>query len=223
MLAAYERLGRLPDVYVQPIGSGAGAIAAHEAALRLRRADGGSSRPLPRLVVAQNSAFAPVHTAWHTGTRPWTCTDAGPDAIHRAFAPELTNRRPPYETSGGLAAALRESRGDVLTADADEARTAMAAFAESEGVDIEPPAGVALAALRTAVRQGRIDPAATVPLNITGGGRAWYAAERRLEANVPDLVVPRGATDSPQAVAEIAAAVTSAVPHHPQHVALARS
>jgi cysteate synthase len=222
MLTAYEELGRLPDVYVQAIGSGAGAIAAHEAALRLRRSGDGAAQQLPRLILAQNSGFAPVHTAWHTGIRPWTRPDPEPQAVHDVFAPELTNRRPPYETTGGLADALRESRGDVLTADAEEARAAMAAFAGAEGVDIEPPAGVALAALRTAVRQGRIDPAATVLLNITGGGRARYAAEHRLAANAPDLVVTREAISSSHAIAEIADVVTSAVQDRRQDVTPAR-
>ncbi|MEU4303507.1 cysteate synthase [Kitasatospora aureofaciens] len=207
MLAAYEELGRLPDVYVQAIGSGAGAIAAHEAALRLRCTSGGQAGPLPRLVLAQNSCFAPVHTAWHTGVRPWEGADREPDAVHRAFAPELTNRRPPYDIAGGLADALRDSRGDVLTEDAAAARGAMDAFAELEGADIEPPAGIALAALRSALKDGRVAPGAAVLLNITGGGRARYRREHRLEANAPTLVVPREAAHDARSVAEIAAVV----------------
>src|SRR6202011_2859527 len=35
MLSAVEAIGALPDVYVQAVGSAAGALAAHEAALRL--------------------------------------------------------------------------------------------------------------------------------------------------------------------------------------------
>ncbi|MET9182086.1 cysteate synthase [Kitasatospora aureofaciens] len=220
VLAAYEELGRLPDVYVQAIGSGAGAIAAHEAALRLRCTGGEQTGPLPRLILAQNSCFAPVHTAWHTGVRPWERTDPEPDAIRRAFAPELTNRRPPYDTAGGLAAALRESRGDVLAEDTTAARAAMDAFAELEGVDIEPPAGVALAALRTALREGRVAPDATVLLNVTGGGRARYRREHRPEANAPTLVVPREAASDPRWVDEIAAALTRTATTDRQHALL---
>lgn len=216
MLAAYEELGRLPDVYVQAIGSGAGAIAAYEAALRLRATSGESARPLPRLILAQNAYFAPVHSAWHADTRLWERAAGNPQIpanplMHRVFAPELTNRRPAYDIAGGLADALRESRGDVLTADTDQARTAMAVFAESEGADIEPPAGVALAALRAALHEGRVNPNATILLNITGGGRARYHVQHGLEANTPDLVVPRQAAAVPQSVARIAAAVTDSV------------
>ncbi|MFE5586866.1 cysteate synthase [Kitasatospora sp. NPDC056531] len=167
MLAAAEAMDGLPDYYVQAIGSGAGAIAAHEAAVRLRRRSG-DTRPLPRLMLAQNSGFAPVHEAWHTGRRPWEAGGADDDraAARRAFAPELTNRKPPYDIPGGLREALTETAGEVFVADGAEARAAMATFLELEGIDIEPPAGVALAALRTAVRDGRVDPEARVLLNI---------------------------------------------------------
>ncbi|MFG2847005.1 cysteate synthase [Kitasatospora sp. NPDC048296] len=205
MLAAAEAMDGLPEHYVQAIGSGAGAIAAHEAAVRLQRASGsGDSRPLPRLMLAQNSGFAPVYEAWRTGRRPWETGGADDDraAARGAFAPELTNRKPPYDIPGGLRETLTESAGEVFVADGSEARAAMATFLELEGIDIEPPAGVALAALRTAVRDGRVDPAARILLNITGGGRARLAAEHRLVPNEPDLVVPRDAVHT--RLAEIA-------------------
>ncbi|MFJ4191834.1 cysteate synthase [Kitasatospora sp. NPDC089509] len=204
MLAAAEAMGGLPQYYVQAIGSGAGAIAAHEAAVRLRRAGVGGDGPLPRLMLAQNAGFAPVFEAWRTGRRSWETTAPDEDraAARSAFAPELTNRKPPYDVPGGLREALSESAGEVFTADGGEARAAMATFLELEGIDIEPPAGVALATLRTAVRDGRVDPAAPVLLNITGGGRARLAAEHRLVSNEPTLVVPRDAVHT--RLAEIA-------------------
>jgi cysteate synthase len=211
MLAAAEAMGGLPDYYVQAIGSGAGAIAAHEAACRIRSHDG-ENGPLPRLLLAQNSVFAPVHEAWRTGQRPWT-TDAPEDqraAAQRAFAPELTNRKPPYDTPGGLCEALTESEGEVFIADGGEARAAMAAFQELEGIDIEPPAGVALAALRNAVREGRVDTTARFLLNITGGGRIRLAMDYPLMSNEPDLVISRDTAHArpTEAVAEIASLVS---------------
>ncbi|MBB5159378.1 cysteate synthase [Saccharopolyspora phatthalungensis] len=211
MLAAWEELQALPATYVQAIGSGAGAIAAHEAAVRLRRIHGDDVRQ-PRLVLAQNADFAPVHEAWHTGRLPWNAADADDSddcaSARRAFAPELTNRRPPYEVIGGLRAALVESRGDVIVADARSAQAAMNAFLELEGIDIEPPAGVALAALREALRTGRVDPEGTILLNVTGGGRARYARDHRLELNRPAFTVPRDAVRSANRAAEIAAQIT---------------
>ena len=220
MLAAVEQLGGLPDVYVQAIGSGAGAVAAHEAAariVRMRRSEGDTDRsPLPRMVLAQNSGFAPVHDAWHFGRLPGMAV-AGDDpaVIRRAFAPELTSRRPLYEMCGGLRDALVESAGDVLVADAASAESAMDIFHELEGVDIEPPAGVALATLREALRAGRLDPESAILLNITGGGRARFARDHELELNPPDLVVPRSAAWSDESVAEIAAQVTPCRPRFP--------
>ena len=204
LLAAVETMGDLPAYYVQAIGSGAGAIAAHEAALRLRCSRPG---PLPQLILAQNDAYAPVHQAWQTGERLWEC-DSEQDqrrATERAFAPELTNRRPPYDVRGGLYEALTESAGDVLVADRRAALAAMDTFRELEGIDIEPAAGVALASLRAAVHAGRIDTGASVLLNVTGGGRERLAQDHVLTTHQPDLVVPREAAHDPAALAAIAA------------------
>ncbi|MFJ2868860.1 cysteate synthase [Kitasatospora sp. NPDC087314] len=210
LLAAAEEMGRLPAYYVQAVGSGAGAIAAHEAALRLRCRPG----PLPQLILAQNDAYAPVHRAWRTGERPWECASEEDErlATTRAFAPELTNRRPPYDVRGGLREALTQSAGQVLTADRASALAAMDTFRELEGNDIEPAAGVALAALAEAVRTGRIDTAAPVLLNVTGGGRARLARDHTLIGLRPDLLVPRTAAHDVASVAGIAAALTAAVP-----------
>jgi cysteate synthase len=192
MLCAAEAMGGLPDYYFQAIGSGAGAIAAHEAAVRLRY-QSHAGEPLPRLMLAQNATFAPVYQAWQTGHRAWAANlqDDQRFAIKRAFAPELTNRNPPYDVHGGLREALVKSSGEVFVADADAARAAMNAFHEMEGVDIEPAAGVALAALHTAVRQGLVDVQAKILLNITGGGRARLARDHPVAQNVPTLVVSR--------------------------------
>ncbi|MFF7635310.1 cysteate synthase [Kitasatospora sp. NPDC008050] len=206
LLAAVEAMGALPDTYVQAIGSGAGALAVHEAALRLRCRPGHEEDPLPRLLLAQNACYAPVHQAWRTGERPWLTgiEQEQRAAAERAFAPELTNRRPPYDVRGGLHEVLTESAGRVRTADATAARAAMEAFRELEGVDIEPAAGVALAALRDAVRAGELARGAKVLLNITGGGRARLARDHELTAHQPDLVVPREAAYRAGEVAGIA-------------------
>ena len=198
LLAAYEAMRRLPDRYVQAIGSGAGAIAAHEAAGRLRSA--GTEGRLPRLLLGQNAGFAPVQAAWR-GCRP-----PGPLADPAgAFADELTNRRPPYAVRGGLADVLAESDGDVVVAEAAEARAAMAAFGRLEGIDIEPAAGVAVACLARAVRSGRVGPAETVLLNVTGGGRRRHARDFALVPAEPVLRLPAGAVDDPEVPDRIAA------------------
>jgi cysteate synthase len=209
LLAAVEAMGGLPAYYVQAIGSGAGAIGVHQAATRLRCRPGHASDALPQLLLAQNETYAPVHHAWHTGERPWLDGDEHEQrsAAQRAFAPELTNRRPPYDIRGGLLDALRESSGQMFTAGAHAARLAVNDFRELEGIDIEPAAGVALAALRSAVLAGRIDVTARVLLNITGGGRARLADDHVLTGYQPDLVVPGESVHDAESISEIAARI----------------
>ncbi|MCX5335937.1 cysteate synthase [Streptomyces sp. NBC_00140] len=196
MLAAADALGRLPDTYVQAVGSGTGAIGAHEAAQRLR-ADG---EPLPRLLICQNAPFAPLYEAWRrTGAAP-------ADREHEPLARELTNRRPPFSVRGGVRDVLIESHGDVLRTDNVAALDAMALFEEVEGIDIEPGAGVALAALAEAARSGHVGRDELVLLNITGGGRARQGHDRALIPAEPWLRVPwPGIEDGPRAVADLVA------------------
>ncbi len=193
MLAAAEAIGCLPQTYVQAVGSGTGAIGAHEAARRIRSND----EPLPRLLMCQNTPFAPLYEAWHSGGQ------APADREHEPLARELTNRRPPFTVRGGVREVLCESGGDVLCADNEAALAAMALFEEIEGIDIEPGAGVALAALADAVRSGRVDRDELTLLNVTGGGRARQAGDLALVPAEPWLRAawsPGG--EGPQAVAE---------------------
>ncbi|MDO0915186.1 cysteate synthase [Streptomyces sp. DT2A-34] len=194
MLAAADALGRLPETYVQAVGSGTGAIGCHEAARRL----GAEGEALPRLLMCQNTPFAPLYEAWR-------CSGAAPaDREHEPLARELTNRRPPFTVRGGVRDVLTESGGDVLCTDNVTALDAMALFEETEGIDIEPGAGVALAALAEAVRDGRVRRDELVLLNITGGGRARQAHDLPLIPAEPWLRVPwPGREEGPRAVAEL--------------------
>jgi cysteate synthase len=62
-------------------------------------------------------------------------------------------------------------------------------FQESEGIDIDPAAGVALASLHDAVACGLIRRDAVVALNITGGGRERRRREWALHRVRPALHV----------------------------------
>lgn len=193
MLAAAEAVGRLPQVYVQAVGSGTGAIGAHEAARRIRAA----GEPLPRLLMCQNEPFAALYEAWCHGGQPPARRELEP------LARELTNRRPPFAVRGGVRDALEESGGQVRCTDNEAALTAMALFEETEGIDIEPGAGVAVAALAEAVRDGQVRPDELVLLNITGGGRARQAQDLPLVPAEPWLRVTwPGGESAPRRVAE---------------------
>jgi len=164
-LAAYEEMGTLPEIYVQAVGSGAGALAVHEAAQRINstaNVDAG----LPRLLVCQNSEFAPLHRSWHKGA----CAPLDQLAQHGVYAPELVNIAPPYSIHGGMRNALQRTAGDVLVAGRAAAKSAAAMFEDLEGIDIAPAAAVAVACLHDAVTSHRIPSDARILLNITGGG-----------------------------------------------------
>lgn len=191
LLAAFEKHGRLPHYYFQGVGSGAGAVAAHEAAGRLRL--NGCPDPFPRLVLCQNAPFAAIHDAWRRDQDPDNAApDAGyptPATISDLMATELANGRPPYAVSGGIREILRESRGKVVAMPNRDVRRAMRMFEELEGVDIEPAAGVALAGLVAMVTRGEVARDKSVLLNVTGGGRRRRARERGLKAATPDVPV----------------------------------
>jgi len=194
MLAATEAIGLLPDAYVQAVGSGAGALAAHEAALRLI-GDGRFGRTPPRLLLAQNAPFTPIHDAW---VRRGAALDerdplVARDQLARIGASVLSNQAPPYATAGGLRAALAESDGRTYAVGNDELDRAMLLFAESEGIDVEPAAGVAIAALSQALRAGDVARDSVVLLHVTGGGRARRAPVEALQR--PALIVRRDEID----------------------------
>ncbi|MFE7316028.1 cysteate synthase [Streptomyces sp. NPDC057555] len=201
LLAAAETLGHLPDHYVQAVGSGAGALAAHQAARRLLAAgfpasDGAAaaSGGLPRLTLCQSSPFAPMVRAWEDGLAE-PVIGSGPAvraAVAAAYAQELTTRKPPYAVAGGVREALAESGGELRAADNAEAAAAGRLFADAEGIDVEPAAAVALAGLRQAVAAGRIGSGETVLLHVTGGGRAHRAAGHPPVPVHPDLRIPAG-------------------------------
>ncbi|HZT12826.1 MAG TPA: cysteate synthase [Candidatus Baltobacteraceae bacterium] len=185
MLAAAEQLGRLPGYFAAAIGSGAGAIAAHEAALRLRE-DGRFGDALPKLLLVQNAPSAPVYESWKRRSGTLISYGDRPEALRARLrslsASVLSTQTPPYAIRGGLYDVLTESRGDVCVADNAAAVAARALFEHLEGVTLEPAAAVALAGLQGALDRGEIPRAETIVLHITGGG----AAPNRTYA--PDVV-----------------------------------
>lgn len=170
LLNAVESIGKMPDYYFQSIGSGAGAIAVHEAGKRLLK-DGRFGYRLPRLMLSQNLPFAPIYKAWSSGDRRWMPIDPeeAKSAIDQIDATVLSNRNPPYSISGGIFDVLTQSAGTMLAADNAQSRSAARMFKELEGVEIEPASAVAFATLLQTVRYGQIERDAVVLLNITGG------------------------------------------------------
>jgi cysteate synthase len=188
LLNAVEEIGEIPRYYFQAIGSGAGAIGAHEAAKRLAE-DGRFGEEPPKLVLSQNLPFVPIYTSWKSGRRELVKIDEddGRKQTQQMIAQVLSNRRPPYSCTGGVYDILTETGGDMLTADNFEALHAKRLFEETEGIDIDPASAVAFATLLKAARYDGIESDAPVLLNITGGGRERQRLDRDLIPARPAL------------------------------------
>ncbi|MFP4300660.1 MAG: cysteate synthase [Spirochaetaceae bacterium] len=192
MLSAAMTIGRIPDHYVQAVGSGTGAIAAWEANQRLI-ADGRFGTHTAKLHLAQNAPFTLLHDSWSRRRRETVDIDEalGKEQISAISAAVLANRKPPYSPIGGLYDALSDTRGETYAVENSAARAAGELFHELEGIDLEPAAAVATAALLGAVRNGNIGATDTVMLNITGGGFERLNNEEAKQQIEPDLVLSR--------------------------------
>ena len=203
MMSAVTTIGRIPDFYVQAVGSGTGAIAAWEANLRFME-DGRFGQNKARLIVSQNKPFVPMYDAWRQDSRallPYDADQARRDAAE-ICAPVLSNRKPPYSLAGGLYDALKDTDGDILAVSNEEAQAAKALFLETEGRDIYSAAGVALASLVQAINNNKVKPDDVVMLNITGGGEKEFQEAHQLFHLEPDHIFPIAFTKAD--VAEVA-------------------
>jgi cysteate synthase len=99
-------------------------------------------------------------------------------AIAEMYSDVLSNRSPPYGIHGGVYDALKATDGTIYGVTKAGAEKAKRLFEEREGIDILPPAAVAVAALMQACEQGTLE-GRRVLLNITGGG------QERLEKEMP--------------------------------------
>lgn len=172
MLDAAVTTGRIPDHYVQAVGSGTGAIAAWEAALRLI-GDGRYGTCLPQLHLAQNEPFTPMVSAWQDRRREIVPDLDMPDArrsVGAVMSEVLTNRTPPYGIRGGLFDALTATDGRMYGISNAAGADAMKLARETLGIDLDPAAAIATAALVQAAEKNKVGPDDHILLNLTGGG-----------------------------------------------------
>ncbi len=177
LLEAVSKMGRLPEHYFQAVGSGTGAIAVWEMAERFLK-DGRFGDRLPALHLAQNLPFAPMVKAWQKGSRELFLEDLRPELIGLITTRVLSNRYPAYSVKGGVYDALIDTGGRMYGVRNEDVYSAMDLFKETEGIDIVPAAGVAVAALVNSINDGIVQKDDTILLNITGGG------EERLKMDV---------------------------------------
>lgn len=196
MLDGTLAAGRLPAHYFQAVGSGTGGIAAWEASIRLIY-DGRFGSRLPELHLSQNLPFVPMVRAWEEGRREIVPSIDMPDAgtsIPQVYADVLTNRHPPWGILGGVYDALAASGGRMYATANEDARSAESLFIETEEIDLDPAAAVAVASLIEAVEEGFVDPGEHVLLNITGGGYERAAEDLDRYRIEPFARVRAGAT-----------------------------
>jgi len=187
MLEAVAKMGKLPDHYVQAVGSGTGAIGGWEMAERFVR-DGRFGSHLPVMHLGQNLPFAPMLHAWDRGSRALFPGDLNPELIPRITTRVLSTRYPAYSVKGGVYDALTSTRGAMYGIENDAVYAAMDMFLKTEGIDIVPAAGVAVATLGQAIKTGSIRKNDTVLLNITGGGETRLRKDRRTYSVVPTFI-----------------------------------
>lgn len=192
VLSAVTTIGEIPDYYFQAVGSGTGAIAAHESNLRFNDS-GKYGQKMMSLQCSQNEPFVPIFDAWRAGspTIPVMDEKEAQRQIDAIDAKVLSNRKPPYSIIGGLYDCLKASSGDVLTATNSEAAYAQRLFKELEGCDICPEGGIALATLMKKARNRELPKDAIIMLNITGGGFERLQAEYALQYAKPDLIIQK--------------------------------
>ena len=189
VLSAAEVIGRIPDAYFQAVGSGTGAIAAWENAMRLAE-DGRYGKNAMRIYACQNSPFTIMYDSWKADSRellPLTPQESRRNA-EVILAKVLSNRKPPYSLAGGLYDALKATGGDMFKINNDEIVYWMLQFFQSEGVDIFPASAAAVASLSKALEEGKVQKDETVMLNITGGGML-NATRKGFTLKEPDLVL----------------------------------
>jgi len=189
MLSATTFIGEIPDYYFQAVGSGTGAIAAHEANLRLVE-DGRFSNKIMKLVLSQNSPFIPMVEAWNVNSRKLLLLDDNKarKLVEKIDAKVLSNRKPPYEIFGGLYDSMADSNGDFFAITNSEAKQAATLFEDFEKIDIAPAAAVATASLIKYLKNYNIDKSKIIMLNITGCGEKLFKRTHPLHYLKPNCI-----------------------------------
>jgi len=163
--------GEVPAWMIHPIAGGLGVAATWKGWRELNAL--GWARGVPRMVVAQASAAAPIVRAWQAGT-----DDVTPLAPGATVAESIAVGGP----SLGWRAlrAVRESGGTCVACPDDELLAAQALLARTAGIFCEPSAAASLAAALRLRRAGTIRSGDLVVCVVTGHGlkQPEPAAER---------------------------------------------
>lgn len=191
MLEAVSHIGRMPDHYVQSVGSGTGGISAYEASLRLIQ-DGRFGSKLPKLQLIQNKPFTPMVDAWKQNSRRLLLSQKKLEDVlrnvKRISANVLANRRPPYSIPGGVFDCLMATNGDMNGVSNEEALAAEKLFESTEGIDVVPAAAVGIAGLIKLVEEEKVERDDVIVLNVTGGGLKRAHEDLPIQYIEPEII-----------------------------------
>ena len=156
-----EQLGwNTPDVIVYPTGGGTGIVGIWKAFQEMVTL-GWLERITTRMVAVQSEGCAPIVRAFHEGAdhaEPWTGA--------RTIAAGL--RVPSAIGDYLILQALRESGGTAVTVSDTEMLESVREMAQAEGIFPCPEGAATLTGLRKLLREGAIDPSATIVIMNTG-------------------------------------------------------
>ncbi len=159
----WEQLdGDVPDWMIHCIAGGAGVVAAYKGFREMKGL--GWVEKLPRMVVAQADACAPIVRAFERGADEVTPVEAG-ETIAESIrvgrpSPMATRALWDVRASGGLAVGVSD----------DEIRSAQSIVARTAGVFGEPGGVVSVAAALKLKAQGKIQPDDLVVCTVSGHG-----------------------------------------------------
>jgi cysteate synthase len=151
-------------------------------------------------------------SAWTAGRREIVPAVDMPDAensIRNVMSDVLTNRNPPYSICGGLFDALQATQGQMYSVPNTAGADAGKLIRETVGIDPDPAAAVATAALIQSVDKNIISPGDHILLNLTGGGY-----ERILEDFTLYPVSPSAVTCPDEPQDELVTQLSEWIRHH---------
>jgi threonine synthase len=159
-LEVWEQLGRrMPDVMVAPVGDGPTLVALAKGFDELVAC--GVAARTPRLVGVQAQACQPLVRAWLGAAPAPGELDAG-----ATVADGIAVVRPAI--GDAVLHAIRSSDGAMVAVNDTELLEAVGVLASTAGVGAEPAGAASVAGLRSAVREGLVDPRETVVVLVTG-------------------------------------------------------
>ena len=183
-LVAYEIVsqmeGEVPDAVVFPCGGCAGIVAAHMGFSELVAM--GLIAKMPKLIGVQLSACDPVTQAFELNR-----VEVTPVVKRHSFSDALMNNSP-YWGKRAIDAA-RDSGGFFISVEDGDVAGMLVELGTEEGFFLEPAGAVAVAGLKKALNEKRLQGMSRVVCTVTGHGLNT-TKDKTHEQAVPELIPP---------------------------------